>query len=278
MIDWSHTVHGLGDLHAGGVPRARVAAMLEDVARLPTPALHLQIGDSTEHGTEAEDVKAQRWLGRLRGRSETILGNHDFLHNKRTPAQWAEAYGYRSKNFTIHLPPWLNIIAVGPDRELPAERSGKLTKATLAFLDRELSAAGGRDCWVACHWPLFRTVLGDPKKLFTSESAGFHAQPDAQIRALLARHKNAKAWLSGHTHSPLRAPGLVTRAALPGGRSILAVNLSAVVAVGRTREPSDPIRSLYLTRRPGQIDIRFRDHAKGAWIAPHARKVVSVKV
>ena len=278
MIDWSRTVHGLGDLHAGGIPRARVATMLEDVAKLPTPAVHLQIGDATEHGRKAEDVMAQRWLGRLPGRSETILGNHDFLHNKRTPAQWAKAYGYRSKNFTIHLPPWLNIIAVGPDRELAAERSGKLTKATLAFLERELSAAGGRDCWVACHWPLFRTVLGDPKKLFTSESTGFHAQPDAQIRALLARHKNAKAWLSGHTHSPLRAPGLVTRAALPGGRSILAVNLSAVVAVGRTREPSDPIRSLYLTRRPGQIDIRFRDHAKRAWIAPHARKVVSVKV
>lgn len=278
MIDWSRTVHGVGDIHAGGIPRARVATMLEDVAKLPTPALHLQIGDTTEHGRHEEDVMAQRWLGRLPGRSETILGNHDILHNDRTPGQWAKAYGYRSKNFTIHLPPWLNIIAVGPDRELPAERSGKLTKATLAFLERELSSAGGRDCWIACHWPLFRTVLGDTRKVFSSESTGFHAQPDAQIRDLLARHRNAKAWLSGHTHSPLSAPGLVTRAALPGGRSILAVNLSALVAVGRTREPADPIRSLYLTHRPGQIDIRFRDHRAGSWIAPHSRKVVSVRV
>ena len=95
---------------------------------------------------------------------------------------------------------------------------------------------------------------------------------------MLARHRNAKAWLSGHTHSPLQVPGLVTRAALPGGRSILAVNLSALVAVGKTRELGDPLCSLYLTRLPGKIEIRFRDHQAGSWIAPHQRKVVTVSV
>jgi 3',5'-cyclic AMP phosphodiesterase CpdA len=275
-IDWTRTVHGLGDMHAGGIPRARVQTMLDDVKKLPTPALHLQIGDATEHGRPAEDDMAQRWLKRLPGRSETIIGNHDFLHNKRRPRDWAKAYGYKSKNFTIHLP-FLWIVCVGPDKELPAERSGKLTKATLDFLDRELGKAPG-DCWVACHWPMFKTVGGNRKALFTSESTGFHAQPDKAIRAVLAKHKNAKAWLSGHTHSPLNAPRLVCRAELPGGRSIVSVNLSALVAIGRTREPSDPIRSVYLTHKPGQIDFRFRDHRRRAWIAPHKRKVVSVKV
>lgn len=276
MIDWSRTIHGVGDLHAGGVHRVRVQTLLDDVANLPDPVLHLQIGDATEHGRETEDVMARRWLGRLPGRHETIMGNHDILHNIRTPAQWAKAYGYRSKNFTIHLP-FLRIIAVGPERELAKERSGKLSKATLAFLERELSATD-LDCWVACHWPMYRTVLGDQHKLYTSETSGFHAQPDAEIRALLARHRNAKAWLSGHTHSPLNAPGLVTRTPLPGKRSILAVNLSAIVATGKTREPDDPICSLYLTHQRGQIDIRFRDHKRQAWVAPHKRKVVSVRV
>jgi hypothetical protein len=275
--DWSRTVHGVGDLHAGGIARARVQQMLDDVAKLPTPALHLQIGDATQNGRAAEDAMAQRWLGRLPGRWETILGNHDFMHNERTATQWAKAYGYRSKNFTIHLP-FLRIIAVGPDRELEKERSGKLSKATLAFLDRELGRNRDFDCWVACHWPLYRTVLGDTNKLYTSETTGFHAQPDAQIRAVLARHRNAKAWLSGHTHSPLQAPGLVTRAALPGRRSILAVNLSGLVAVGKKKEPSDPVCSLYLTQLPGKIEIRFRDHRNGAWIAPHRRRVVTVRV
>jgi 3',5'-cyclic AMP phosphodiesterase CpdA len=275
MPDWARTIHGVGDLHAGGIPRSRVQKVLDDVHRLPTPALHLQIGDATEHGTEEEDEMARRWLGRLPGRHETILGNHDIRHNERTPTQWAKAYGYRSKNFTIHLP-FLRIIAVGPDRDLAKERSGKLSKRTLAFLDRELARNRDFDCWVASHWPLYRTVMGGPG-LYSSVTTSFHAQPDAQIRAVLARHRNAKAWLSGHTHSPVQAPGLVTRAALPGGRSILAVNLSALVAIGKTRELSDALCSLYLTHLPGKIEIRFRDHRAGAWVAPHKRKVVTVR-
>jgi hypothetical protein len=276
MPDWAHTVHGVGDLHAGGIPRSRVQEMLDDVAGLPKPALHLQIGDTTEHGTDKEDQMARRWLDRLPSRHETILGNHDIWHNGRTPTQWAKAYGYRSKNFTIHLP-FVRIIVVGPDRDLAKERSGKLSKATLAFLDRELARNRDFDCWVACHWPLFRTVLGGPG-LYSSVTTSFHAQPDAEIRAVLGRHRNAKAWLSGHTHSPLRAPRLVTRAALPGQRSILAVNLSALVAIGKTRELSDALCSLYLTKAPGKIEIRFRDHRAGAWIAPHTRNVVTVRV
>ena len=172
--------------------------------------------------------------------------------------------------------PFLRIIAVGPDRDLPGERSGILSERTLAWLERRLGYPG--DCWIACHWPLYRTVLGDSSKVYTSAMQSFHAKPDAKIRALLARHPNAKAWLSGHTHSPLSAPGLVTRARLPGGRSILAVNLSAIVAVGKTREPTDPICSLYLTHLPGKVEIRFRDHRAGAWRAVSGRRVVTVRV
>ena len=278
MPDWSRTVHGVGDLHAGAVKRPRVAAMLEDVARLPTPILHLQIGDVTERGLEPEDVLARRWLGRLPGRHEAILGNHDILHNVRTPGRWARAYGYRSKNFVIHLPFALRIIVVGPDRDYAAQRSGTLSRATLAFLERELGVHHAFDCWVACHWPLHNTVLGDSAKLYTSAMQSFHAKPDREIRALLARHRNAKAWLSGHTHSPLQAPGLVARARLPGGRSIVAANLSALVGVGKTRDATDPICSVYLTHLPGRIEFRFRDHRAGAWVAPHRRKVVTVSV
>ena len=75
---------------------------------------------------------AIRWLGRLPGRHETILGNHDVLHDRRRVADWAKAYGYPTKNFVIHLPFPLRIIVVGPDRDYPAERSGTLSKATLA--------------------------------------------------------------------------------------------------------------------------------------------------
>jgi 3',5'-cyclic AMP phosphodiesterase CpdA len=264
-IDWARTVHGVGDLHAGAIQRSRAERVLQDVARLGTPALHLQIGDATEHGTREEIRAAQRWLGRLPGPSHTVLGNHDILRNRRTPAQWARAYGYASQNYVIDLP-FVRVIAVGPDRARQGPRAGELSPATIAWMEEQL-AESEHDCWVACHWPLYRTVLGDPRRLFTSAMQAFHAKPDARIRGLLARHRNATAWLSGHTHSPLRAPGLVTRVRLAPGRTLLSVNLSALVGVGKVRHPRDPLRSVYLTHRAGTIEVRWRDHRAGVWMA-----------
>lgn len=276
MIDWARTVHGIGDLHAGAIAPDRLATVLDDVLTLPTPALHLQIGDATEHGTAAQDEIALDWLARLPGPHRTILGNHDILHNRRTDGQWARAYGLRSKNFVVDLQ-FARIVAVGPDRNFPAERAGLLSPGTLAWLERELERSP-HDCWIASHWPLFGTVLGDPKKLFTSAMSSFHAKPDRDLRKLLARHRNAKAWLSGHTHSPLSAPGLVTRARLARRRTILAVNLSALVGIGKTRKPGDPLRSLYVTHRPDSIEVRFRDHRSGAWVAVGGERVVRARV
>jgi 3',5'-cyclic AMP phosphodiesterase CpdA len=276
VIDWARTVHGIGDLHAGAIAPDRLATVLDDVLTLPTPALHLQIGDATEHGTAAEDEIALDWLARLPGPHRTILGNHDIVHNRRTDGQWARAYGLRSKNFVVDLQ-FARIVAVGPDRNFPAERAGLLSPGTLAWLERELERSL-HDCWIASHWPLFGTVLGDPKKLFTSAMSSFHAKPDRDLRELLARHRNAKAWLSGHTHSPLSAPGLVSRARLARRRTILAVNLSAFVGIGKTRKPGDPLRSVYLTHRPDSIEVRFRDHRSGAWVAVGGERVVRARV
>jgi 3',5'-cyclic AMP phosphodiesterase CpdA len=276
VADWSRTVHGVGDLHAGAIRRARVQRMLDDVHTLPTPALHLQIGDATEHGRPEEDEMAIRWLGRLPGPYETILGNHDVMHNRRSVAAWAKAYGYDSQNFTIDLP-FVRIVAVGPDRDLPGAESGVLSKKTLAFLEDALESAPG-DCWIACHWPLHRTVLGDPKRYFTSAMRSFYAKPAGEIRALLARHRNAKAWLSGHTHSPITARGFVTRSRLGRDRTILAVNFSGLVGTGKVRQPRDPIVSVYLTHLPGVIEVRFRSHRRSAWASVGRRRVISVRV
>lgn len=276
MPDWARTVHGVGDLHAGAIRPVRLATVQDDVTALPAPALHLQIGDATERGLAAEDVIAREWLGRLPGPYRTILGNHDIMHNGRSAADWARAYGRRSQNFVVDLP-FARLIAVGPDRSLEGERSGLLSRGTLGWLERQLDD-GPPNCWIACHWPLRRTVLGNPRRLFTSAMLSFHAKPDAEIRALLARHRNARAWLSGHTHSPLGAPGFVTRARLGRGRTILSVNLAALVGVGKARDPADPLRSVYLTQRPGRIEVRFRDHRAAAWLPVGRERVLSVRL
>lgn len=120
--------------------------------------------------------------------------------------------------------------------------------------------------------------MGDPRTTYTSTMLHFHAKPDMEIRALLARNLNAKAWISGHTHSPLEAPGLITRAKLPHNRTIVSINLSAIVGVGKVRDQHDPICSLYLTHLPGSIEIRFRDHGRRAWRTLHGRRVQTVHV
>ena len=92
----------------------------------------------------------------------------------------------------------------------------------------------------------------------------------------MAEQPNARAWLSGHTHSPLGAPGLVSRVRLGRGRSILAVNLSALVGVGKRRDPTDPLRSVYLTQRPGGMEVRFRDHGERRWLRVGRGRVLSL--
>ena len=276
-MDWSRTIHCIGDLHAGGIKRPRVQAMLDDVKELPTPALHLQVGDSTENGLPEEDVLAKRWLGRLPARHRTLMGNHDVMHNKRSAKQWAAVHGYESQSYVIDFPT-LRIVVVGPDRDHPAERSGTLSARTLKWMEARMAAERDKTIWVACHWPLKDTVLGDPGRVYTSAMRSFYAKPDDGIRALLARHPNAKAWISGHTHSPIDAPGLLTRAKLPRGRKIVTVNCSAIVGVGKKRDATDPIRSLYLTHFPGRMEVRFRDHGERKWKHVGGRQVTHIKL
>ncbi len=272
--DWKRTVHCLGDLHAGAITRARMEAVSRDIAQLGPPALHVQVGDATEGGREHEDMLAREFLDALPARWVAALGNHDILHNHRTVAAWGRAYGQRSQNFTVQLD-FVRLVVIGPDRNEPGGRAGRLSSGTLSFLDRELADAD-TDCWVVCHWPLLRTVMGDPRLHFTSVMEAFHAKPDAAIRELLALHRSAKVWVSGHTHSPLSAPGLIKRTRLAPKRSIVAVNASALVGIGKRRDPRAPLCSLYLTHRPGRLEVRSRDHRAGAWRNVRGRQVVEV--
>jgi hypothetical protein len=276
MPAWDHTVHCIGDLHAGAITDVRLGAASRDLARLGTPALRLQVGDSTERGTEAEDEIAHRFLDGLQGRWAAVLGNHDIFGNRRSANDWARAYRQASHNFSIDLE-FVRVIAIGPDRSEPGPRSGRLSDTTLDFLDGEL-ADGPEHCWIACHWPLSRTVMGDPRLHFTSAMAAFQAKPDADIRELLAGRPNARLWLSGHTHSPLSAPGLIKRARLPHGRSIWTVNASALVGVGKRRDPRAPLCSLFLTRGRDRIEVHCRDHRAGGWRNIRGRRVTELAV
>ena len=100
---WTRTIHCIGDLHAGAITDVRMHSLIRDIERLPAPALHLQIGDATEHATPAQDRLALRFLDGLPGRWVTVLGNHDIWRGDRSPAEWARAYDQESHNFSVDL-------------------------------------------------------------------------------------------------------------------------------------------------------------------------------
>jgi len=66
-------------------------------------------------------------------------------------------YDYESPNYVIDLP-FVRIIAVAPKRDFPKGRAGTLSKGTLDWLEQRLAHAG-RDCWIARHHPLRKTVM-----------------------------------------------------------------------------------------------------------------------
>jgi 3',5'-cyclic AMP phosphodiesterase CpdA len=274
--DWKRTVHCIGDLHAGVITDVRMDAVSRDVQRLSAPALHLQVGDATERGTAAQDELALRFLDRLPGPWVTALGNHDVLRNERGVRDWAMVYEQPSQNFTVDLG-FARLVVIGPDGSEPGASAGRLSDATLVFLEHELEQAG-KDCWIACHWPLFRTVMGDPRLHYTSAMAAFHAKPVEPIRDLLRSQPSAKLWISGHTHSPLSAPGFIKRLRLGSRRSIVAISASALVGIGRRIDPHAPLCSLFLTHRPGTLEVRCRDHRAGAWRNVRGRRVMEISV
>jgi hypothetical protein len=275
------TLHLIGDVHAAvsGLPvyphtqrRDKVAA---DVLQIPQPLARVQVGDITNDGTAAQDALAIAFMNSLGGQWYTALGNHDIEQNARTAAAWATAYGLASKNYTADLG-FAKLIFVGPDA-IGANMT--LAAATLTFLTDELANAG-KDCFVISHAPLYNTVVGSttgPGAVWSSTEAFFYIYPDADIRAILNAQPNAKAFISGHTHSTIDTPGFIKSESV-GTRNIICINCSATFYTGRTFEWYDPLITLFLPHTGSNLEIRFRNHGAGIWDAIGVSRVVTMPI
>jgi 3',5'-cyclic AMP phosphodiesterase CpdA len=273
------TLHLIGDLHAGinqipaGINELKRAIVLADVKKLPRPLARVQVGDITESGVTVQDQAAIAWMKGLGGPWYTALGNHDIMNDTRTTAQWLKVYGLASKSYTVDLG-FAKLIFVGHDGGYTLPLT--LNATTLTWLTDQLASAG-KPCFIVNHAPLANTVLGDITKVFSSAETYFKAEPDADIRAVLNAQPNAKAWISGHTHSPIDTPGFIKSESV-GTRSIISINCSALLSIGRTVEPSDPLITLYMTYTGSALEIRFRNHGAGIWDAIGGSRVVTMPI
>lgn len=260
-------------MHAGAISGTRLATVKSDLYTLGiVPAARVQIGDATDHGTTSEDTTFKTWWDGLPAAPVRALvcGNHDifptrFSGGNRTAAQWATAYGLSSQNYTVDLG-FVRLIIVGQSTYPASDAGEEMTwsSSDVTFLDDALTAAGSQDCWILSHAPLYNTVLGNGATEYLSTDADFSAQVDADIRAVLAAHSNAKAWISGHTHSPLSATGLLTTQTI-GSHTMAFINVSSIYYTGKTVDAGDTMSSFYITKVSGAIEVRVRDHGSGAW-------------
>jgi hypothetical protein len=271
-------LHLLGDAHAGvsGLPvyphTERRNKITADVAQLPRPLARIQVGDMTNDGLTTQDVYALDFLNSLSGKTYTTLGNHDIMNDARTVAAWEKVYGLVSKNYTVDLG-FVKLIFVGPDNLALGRIT--LSAATRTFLTDELANAG-KHCFVISHAPLYNTVLGGTEG-FASTEGGMYVYPDLEIRAILGAQPNAKAWIAGHTHSPINMPGLIKSESV-GTRSIICINCSATFYTGRSFQNYDPIITLFLTHTGSNLEIRFRNHGAGVWDSVGGSRVITMPI
>lgn len=267
---WSRTVLHLGDLHHGTAN----ATTRSDIARtalltLPVPAALVQVGDLVEPDSAGNDTTAKNYINSLQGTvKRVIIGNHD-CDTGRTAAAAATSFGYNARNWSHDLA-WARLIGVSP-ASFPAngaadEGTCLLDATALSFLDSAL-AGTSLPCLVFSHAPLENTVIAEITGVnagYSSDEATFSVDPDAEVRAVLAAHSNAKAFISGHTHSFLSATGFVKLENL-GARSIVCVNSSAIRGQRRPAVISDPIVAVFTTLTTTHVEVRAFDCNAKRW-------------
>lgn len=256
-VRWDRTFHLVGDLHHGGGVwnTRRKDVMREDIERVtfPQALARIQVGDFVNNGFPAEDTEGFAYMDSL-SKSPVdylVIGNHDFLERTRlqAAAAWGLGPGYYEVDFGF-----VRMLVLSP------EQGGVLPAEQFAWMDDRLLAADPQPCFIVCHWPMFETVaMGDITKEFTTTESPFYMKGDAEIRAILTARPNAKAWISGHTHTSPGEDTLIVSETL-AGRNFHHINCSAPAYVGRTSEPFDPLTTLPMTWLDDRIEVRFRNH------------------
>lgn len=277
-----NTLHCVGDVHSGVITQGKLDRSSNDMVNgrlLPSVVGHIQLGDQTNSALTAEDSTFQTWWAKITDAPKYLaMGNHD-LFNSRTPTSWASTYGQPAQNYSVDLGDF-RLIVVGPDF-LPTDESNPtwnavrimLPDTTLTWLDTQLGATS-KDCLIACHAPIKDTVLGDPALTYPSGvdpwfvTSGSHRTDSTGVLGVLAAHANAKAWISGHTHSPINTPQLVVGQTV-GSHTMAMINCGALYFAGQdggARNAWDPMHGLYVTHYGDRLDVRFRNHGAGVWV------------
>ncbi len=212
------TIAHLSDTHFGGPPAAseRTRRVLDHLAAMDPPVdVVLVTGDIADHGTADEYAEAAAVLGSWTGPAPMLLcpGNHDVREGyaalRGRPAAAAVA---GPVNEAHRVAGALFLMA---DSMVPAVAGkridhGVLTEETLSWIDGELAdRAPGELAFVCLHHPPvpIHITLMDPIRLRNA----------ADLAAVLVRHDDVAAVLTGHAHSACATTFAGLPMLIPGG-------------------------------------------------------------
>jgi hypothetical protein len=281
------TIHLVGDSHFELMTMTRQSKIVEDLRHplVPDVTVHVQTGDQNR-AAATQDEAFRRFIRRVGGQWWLACGNHDIQSCTRTVLQWAAAYGMPGREYAVDLG-YVKLLFISPP---DFARQQMIDARTCSWLDVELGNAG-KPCYVVNHFPLFNTVGGtdpngpavaavDMRYDWTSlhSAPAFYVRPDTELRAVLANHLNAVAYLYGHTHNRLQVPNVVCGLDL-GTHVMACVNSSSIAYLAKSTRPKgeqlhDPICTLFVTYvdavegatpAPAAIEVRARDHGAQAW-------------
>lgn len=261
-----------------------------------TPAFCVSPGDIVDTGAPANYELAKREIA---AHLDSLpfypgIGNHEFHpENQDDVLHTAEEYCAAWGRPTCYA--WtagieeqvVCIMLEQPNAYLPGMRRENphvvFTQEALAFLDTTLAEHADRLALIFAHCPLHNTVLDrDPARNLDDDSLDpfFFVENSSEVRAILARHRNAALYISGHTHSGWGSPQLVfTETA--GDHPVTHLNLMSPWYTGRHLGPRLNAERTQLEYRPDTPDalitfavhlypdraiIRARDHRNRRWL------------
>lgn len=276
MPPGANTIHFIGDLHYGLTSATRLAKLKADIASssVPAPDFRVQVGDLIENvGAGQYDAPAVAWMDALMPAVpwKGCLGNHSLYvggsGTVRSVADSLATRGIATTNYEVDLG-FVRVLFLNPaDFTDGLSSLMTLSESTLQWLDVRL-AADSRDCLVIFHAPPLDSVLGNGAQ--NSHEPFFAAHPSDTIRSILGTHRNARAFVSGHTHNPIESQDMMKVEVL-GGHNVLLMNCSAIqyAGVGPGRW-YDRIATPWVTVYGDRLEVRWRDHGAGVWIGPTA--------
>lgn len=289
-----------GDLHYRALPvwnefhTQRLAAMFDDLHALwqqeRKPAFCVSPGDIVESGiSENYQLAHTALLQQMAGVPfYPGIGNHEFYSPQREDSKqkverFQTVWGHPVR-YHWEAGDFICIMLDHPDPSTLANPDHVyISQETLTFLDETLAANATHSAIIFLHCPLRDTVLSRNPAAdsdFTSARFFFSPENSQEIRNILARHKNANLFISGHTHTGWEAPGLV-KTEQAGNHPITFINLMSPWYTGAHTGPrlSEDRQSLkYIADDPEVMPsmaihiennlatIRVRDHLTRQWL------------